>query len=172
MKIIFWTIVLFVLVKSFTTREEFAVISKYDISLTKADSFLVLLDKIGIRNGEIVLAQAILETGNFRSQVCLENHNHFGMKYNKRGYALGTKNGHAYYNNALDSYLDYKEWQDNAFRYWGNELSDEQYLQLLESPYKDKRRYAEDKNYVSKLKLIIKKIRLARSGRPSKQSIG
>lgn len=163
MKIIFWVAVILVLLKSGQTRSEFVKISRYDINLTKVDSFLYILEELGISNSEIVLAQAILETGNFKSQVCRENFNHFGMKFNKRGYAKGTRNGHAWYKNSLDSYLDYKEWQDNAKKVWGQNLTDEQYLHLLDSPYKDKRRYAEDKHYTEKLKLIIKKIRLARS---------
>lgn len=159
LKVFFWALVLLGLLKAGQTRSEFVSISKYDIAQTKVDSFLILLEKIGISNGEVVLAQAILETGNFKSKISEENNNHFGMKFNKRGLAKGIRNGHAYYDHLIDSYYDYKAWQDNVKRING-EMSNEEYLRMLNSPYKDRRRYAEDKFYTDKLRLIIKKIRL------------
>lgn len=162
-KVLFWALVLFGILKAGQSRSEFVKISKYELARTKVDSFLYLLEKLEIENGEVVLAQAILETGNFKSKIFKENKNSFGMKYNKRGFAKGTLNGHAYYENVLDSFYDYKGWQDNIQRIHGGEMSDEEYLKALNSPYKDHRRYAEDLAYTSKLRLIIKKIRLCRS---------
>lgn len=158
-KVLFWALVLLGILKAGQSRSEFVKISKYQIAQTKVDSFLLLLEKMEISNGEVVLAQAILETGNFKSKISAENNNHFGMKFNKRGLAKGVRNGHAYYDNLIDSYYDYKAWQDNVKRYYG-EMNDEEYLRMLNSPYKDRRRYAEDRMYTEKLRLIIKKIRL------------
>jgi Mannosyl-glycoprotein endo-beta-N-acetylglucosaminidase len=162
-KALFWALIAFGILKAGQTRSEYVKISKYELVKTKVDSFLYLLEKLEIENGEVVLAQAILETGNFKSKIFLENNNAYGMKFNKRGWAKGTRNGHAYYENVLDSFYDYKAWQDNVKRIHGGEMSDEEYLRALNSPYKDHRRYAEDRRYVEKLRILIKKIRLCRS---------
>lgn len=162
-KVLFWTLVVLGILKAGQTRSEIVKVANMHIIRTQVDAFLYLLEKVGISNGEVVLAQALLETGNFKSKIFLENNNAFGMKFNKRGWAKGTRNGHAFYDSTLDSFYDYKAWQDNIKRIHGGEMSDEEYLMVLNSPYKDHRRYAEDRRYVEKLRILIKKIRLCRS---------
>lgn len=171
MKYVIWVIILLALIKSCGQRSEFVKISKMDIDQTRADRFLALLREVGITNEEVVLAQAILETANFKSKIAMENKNHFGMKYNTRGWAKGTMNGHAYYDDEIDSYYDYKAWQDNAKRNYGPDLTTDEYLKLLNSPYKDRRRYAEDPLYTAKLKFIIKKIRACCTVAPRPQPL-
>lgn len=91
-----------------------------------------------------VISQAILETGNFTSKNFLQNHNLFGMKYNKRGYAIGKgNNDYSIYNDWVSSLLDYAKWQDVKYK-GGN------YLAFLKRVG-----YAEDPRYAMKLKQII-----------------
>lgn len=85
---------------------------------------------------EIVLAQAHLETGNFTSQICKENHNLFGIKYiNRKPFQVKELNNHCYYNSYKDCIKDYK-------------LTQQYYLANID------KRYAEDSNYSQKLKQI------------------
>ena len=51
----------------------------------------------------VAVAQARLETGNYRSLVCRENKNLFGIKTHKCKYVQGTKNNHAYYKTYKDN---------------------------------------------------------------------
>lgn len=89
----------------------------------------------GIPHPKIVLAQARLETGNFKSDRCRRDHNLFGMKRGRR---------YAKYSNWRESVKDYK--QRISSRYNGGD-----YYAFL-------RRigYASDKNYIRKVKHIVK----------------
>lgn len=85
---------------------------------------------------EIVLAQAHLETGNFTSNICKENHNLFGIKYiNRKPYQVKELNNHCYYNSYKDCIKDYK-------------LTQKFYLNNID------KKYAEDSNYTDKLKKV------------------
>jgi hypothetical protein len=59
----------------------------------------------------LILAQVLHETGNLKSAIFLENNNLFGMKFNKRGWAIGINRGHAVYNFWWSSIFDYFERQ-------------------------------------------------------------
>lgn len=85
----------------------------------------------GIPHAEIVLAQARLETGNFKSRVCREKHNIFGIRAGKK---------YKSYRNWRECVSDYKK--RISSRYKGGD-----YYAFL-------RRigYAEDRRYVEKLK--------------------
>jgi hypothetical protein len=103
-----------------------------------------------IRNPEVVLLQAQLETGFYTSDIFLSGHNCFGMKHPKyrQTVAIGTYQGHAQYNNWIDSVIDYKIWQDwfksIGYRFEGNQSSE--YMVFLKCI-----RYAEDPRYIHKL---------------------
>jgi len=75
------------------------------------------LEEFEIDHPEIVKQQIALETGMLTSTICAENNNLFGMKEPRvrETTALGTKRGHAYYENYVDSIKDYKLWQDNMY---------------------------------------------------------
>lgn len=105
------------------------------------------LDDLNFKHKDIVYAQAVLETGNFTSTIFQENNNLFGMKEARIRITTnqGTRRGHAYYNSWYDSVLDYAMYQS---RYLGK-LSRRQYFEYLQ------KNYAEDPNYVSRLKQII-----------------
>ena len=52
------------------------------------ENLYAALKKHGIKYPKIVLAQAILETGRFRSRVCNENNNLFGLRHSKGYYVF------------------------------------------------------------------------------------
>lgn len=62
------------------------------------EQVLAEIQRQGIPHAHIVLAQARLETGNFRSDRCRRDHNLFGIKHNGR-------------------YARYKTWQDSVADY-------------------------------------------------------
>jgi uncharacterized FlgJ-related protein len=109
------------------------------------------IKELGFKYPHIVMAQAILETGNFKSPVFRENHNLFGMKEatSRLNLAKGTQNNHASYMSWEDSVLDYALW---CSTYANKAQSENEYFQILNSLG-----YAEDNTYELKLKEIIEK---------------
>ena len=99
------------------------------------EQVLAEIQRQGIPHAHIVLAQARLETGNFRSNRCRRDHNLFGIKHNGR---------YARYRTWQDSVADYKA--RISSRYKGGD-----YYAFL-------RRigYASDPNYIGKVKHIVK----------------
>jgi hypothetical protein len=106
--------------------------------------------ELNIRFPYIVYAQAQLETGEFKSKIFKENNNIFGMKVARKRPTTnkGEENGHAYYNNWKESVVDYGFY---SAQYLSNIKSEGEYFQYLGQ------NYAEDPNYVSKIKQIISK---------------
>ena len=73
----------------------------------------------GIKYSEIALKQAILESGNFQSPLCVNHNNIFGMKmpHQRPTLAIGqTEKGFAIYRCWRESVLDYRMWQDYHFK--------------------------------------------------------
>lgn len=103
---------------------------------------------MNIRFPHIVYAQAQLETGNFTSHIFQVNNNLFGMREAKRRPTTnkGTENGHAYFDNWKESVVDYAFYQAAYLFKLKNEGEYWDYLG---------QNYAEDPNYVNKLKKII-----------------
>jgi len=114
------------------------------------DRLIDKLKELNVKFPYIALAQAKLETGNFTSKVFREGNNLFGMREAKQRIttAKGTENNHAYYYSWGESVLDYSFYQ---CRYLSNINTEEQYFQYLSQSY------AENPNYVSILKDMIKK---------------
>jgi len=110
-----------------------------------------------IKYPEIVILQAQLETGFYTSDIFLNGHNCFGMKHPKyrSTVATGTYQGHAQYNNWIDSVIDYKIWQlwylSRGYRINGND-DKELYLVFL-----DCIKYAEDPHYIPKLVNLLQR---------------
>ena len=90
----------------------------------------------GIPHAEIVLAQARLETGNFKSDRCKVDKNLFGMKKGKR---------YAKYRHWRESVADYKERISSRYK------RGENYYAFLRRIH-----YAEDRLYFRKLDKIIR----------------
>lgn len=112
-----------------------------------------LIDKIAelnFRFPHIILAQAKLESGHFKSTIFLENNNMFGMKEAKlrSNLAKGTNRNHAYYATWQESVIDYALYYST---YLHDIKTEGEYFEYL------KQNYAEDKTYVQRLKQIIKK---------------
>lgn len=100
------------------------------------DGLMDALLYYNIPNPDIVWCQAFLETGNFRSELCINDNNLFGL-----------------YNNVLKRYMRFDHWSTSvkAYKtYFSDKWNpDENYYEYLE-----RIGYARDPNYVSKLKEI------------------
>lgn len=99
------------------------------------DNLLAVLDQYGVKHKEIVAAQAILETGNFTSSLCLQSHNLFGLRHPSDG-----------------SYYEFNTWEESVLAY----RDDVQYKYSGGDYYAFLRRigYAEDRRYTTKVKRI------------------
>lgn len=117
------------------------------------DKLIDELKRLNIKYPYIVMAQSIIETRKWTSPIFKENHNLFGMKEaNVRiTTSSGTERGHAYYEDWYQSVYDYAFYQS---RYLGGIKSETEYLNYLSASY------AEDPNYISKIKMVIEKERL------------
>jgi len=132
----------------FISEETKAIIIKEhnEFSKEKLKSFIT---ELGLKCPEIVMAQAEIESAHFKSRIFKENNNLFGMKKAGVGRpctAKGTANNHAYYDTWQECVLDYAFYQA---AYLKNIKTQDQYLQYLGE------NYAEDSNYVVKIKSII-----------------
>jgi len=108
------------------------------------------IEKHKIKFSHIVLAQAILESNNFKSDLYKRNWNCFGMFVAGQRLNFAENNydfsNYAKYSNLENCVLDYVSWQkSNAY----NISTEEQYFELL------KKIYAKDENYIFALKKII-----------------
>lgn len=133
-------------VNSFTENELIFIATKQN-EFSK-EKFIKEIKNLNFKFPHIVYAQALLETNGFKSRIFLENNNLFGMKeavvrINK---SLGTKNGHSYYENWKESLDDYALY---SATYLSRINSEEDYFDYLSQGY------AEDPNYINKLKKII-----------------
>lgn len=106
-----------------------------------------LIFELRLDHPDIVMAQAIEESGHFRSTLFTEGHNCLGMKvpYTRPTTAVGTLEGHARYASVRDCILDYALWQSSFAR----GLSRDEYLALLD------RTYAAKEGYSDRLRRII-----------------
>lgn len=97
-----------------------------------------------IKNPEIVLAQAILETGCFKSRVCKEQNNLFGL-----------------WNSSKSNYYSYKHWS-HSIKAYADSIQykydeEEDYYKFL-----DRIGYAEDPKYIEKVKEIREDLKIDR----------
>lgn len=103
------------------------------------DGLMEALIYYDIKYPHIVYAQALIETGNFKSDLCLSDNNLFGLYNSKRG-----------------KYHRFDHWTESVIAY-------KDFIQYRYKPpedyYKFLQRigYAEDSNYISKLKKVVKK---------------
>jgi hypothetical protein len=94
------------------------------------------IKQCNIKFPEIVLKQAILESGNFTSHIFRENNNLFGMKVSSSRPTThrGEHLNHAYYSSWEESVLDYALWQASFARKIN---TIDQYYQFLDEIYCD-----------------------------------
>lgn len=112
------------------------IVIKYPKFLSKSpkEGLNEALDFYNIHHKNIVLAQAILETGNYKSHICLEYNNLFGL-----------------YNSKKKQYYKYNHWSESVIAY----------KRLIQSRYKPNEdyyaflqriHYAENPKYIKILK--------------------
>ncbi len=116
--------------------------------LSQETLYQYLLD-IKVEHPKIVLAQALLETGNLTDEKMLLKNNLFGMKVPSKRPTMNIGNEeYCVFNTWYDAVIDYAFFQS---KYCSN-LNEKQYYNYLE------KHYASDKNYVKKIKQIVKKL--------------
>jgi len=135
-------------VQNLSQEEKLIVVREYnEFSETK---LIEKITELNFKYPYIILAQAKLESGHFKSTIFLENNNMFGMKEAKlrANLAKGTNRGHAYYETWQESVIDYALYYSSYLR---SIKTEGEYFEYL------KQNYAEDLTYVQRLKEIIKK---------------
>lgn len=106
----------------------------FDTPQFTKDDLKEQLKKHNIHHIDIVYAQAKLETGNFKSKLFIKNNNLFGFR---------GKNDYVKYNHWTESVKAYSNFQKEYYR------SGDYYIFL------NKVGYAEDTNYIKKVKQCV-----------------
>lgn len=107
-------------------------------SKSPQEGLMEALEYYEVKHPQIVYAQAVLETGHFKSNVCLNYNNLFGL--------YDSKNKDYYkFNHWAESIVAYKEWIQKKYQPPNN------YYAFLEEI-----NYAEEKSYTILLKEIVK----------------
>ena len=135
-------------IQTLSQEEKLIVIREYNEF--SEQKLIEKIKQLNFRYPHIILAQAKLESGHFKSTIFLENNNMFGMKEAKlrANLAKGTNRNHAYYDSWQDSVLDYALYYST---YLYKIKTEGEYFEYL------RQNYAEDPTYVQRLKQIIKK---------------
>jgi hypothetical protein len=112
-----------------------------------------MLGGLNVKFPWIPMAQSMLETGHWKSDIFFENHNLFGMKEARARIttAIGTNKNHAEYNTWRESVYDYAFYQN---RYLNTIKTEGEYYQYLAASY------AEDPKYISKVKDAVERYKL------------
>jgi len=151
------------LILSLSTTEKTSIVEKLSIeekmiiikdhNKFSEDKLVEYIQQLNFRFPHIILAQSKLESNYYKSGIFVENHNLFGMKEARirANISQGTNRGHAYYNDWKESVMDYALYYST---YLYQLKTEDQYFDYL------KQYYAEDPNYVPKLKSLIKKEQL------------
>lgn len=134
-------------------KEQQYIQTEKEIKLTTDNSFskeklIEEMKHLNIKHPHIVYAQFVLESNHFKSRLFLTQNNLMGMQEStsRPSTNVGSDNGFAVYNSWRDSVLDYALYQASFMR----GINEQQYFEYLS------KNYAEDKEYVKKLKNYIK----------------
>jgi len=129
-------------------EEKVIIINEIEKDAFSQEALVEELKRLNIKFPHIVLAQAMIESGHFQSNIFMANNNLFGMKQARQRCttAKGTNLNHAYYENWKESVMDYALFQSAYLRKLKTEA---QYLKYLD------RNYAEAKNYDKAIKNMI-----------------
>lgn len=148
----YFLIILFVLgyfkLNSIAKKFNYSTIITVEQIVEKELNFQNLKDymhEIKIHFPDIVFKQARIESGNFKSRICKENNNLFGMRLAKKREttAVGENKKYAVYDNWQQSVDDYKLWQE--YHKINENTKREDYLKLIGKIY------AQDSTYVNKI---------------------
>ena len=107
-------------------------------SKSPQEGLMEALEYYGVKHPQIVYAQAVLETGYFKSDLCLNDNNLFGL-YNSKKHRYHT------FDHWKDCIIAYKEMIQYKYK------DGDDYLDFLKEIG-----YAEDSEYICKLKELIK----------------
>ena len=107
-------------------------------AMSPKEGLFYALEHYEIYEPHIVYAQAVLETGHFRSDLCVNHGNLFGI-YDSR------KKAYKHYANWVESVLDYKNSVQSKYK------GGDYYTFLEQLPY------AQDKEYTNKLRKIARR---------------
>lgn len=105
--------------------------------LPPEQGLLLVLDYYDVQYPEIVYAQAVIETGHFRSELCVKHNNLFGLKHG----------GH---------YMRFDHWTESVMAYKlmvQSKYRGGDYYEFLDSIG-----YAESPDYTDLVKLIIRQL--------------
>jgi flagellum-specific peptidoglycan hydrolase FlgJ len=102
------------------------------------DNLITVIKYYDIQHPEIVLAQAILETGWFQSDNCKKHNNLFGL-----------------YNSKRKNFYKFKHWSDSVKAY--SSMIQYRYNTGDYYAWLNKIGYAEDRSYTTKLKGLVKR---------------
>jgi uncharacterized FlgJ-related protein len=129
-------------------EEKVIIINEIEKDAFSQEALVEELKRLNIKFPHIVLAQAMIESGHFQSNIFMANNNLFGMKQARQRCttAKGTNLNHAYYDNWKESVMDYALFQSAYLRKLKTEA---QYLEYLD------RNYAEAQNYDNAVKRMI-----------------
>ena len=138
-------VILGIFLLSFTLEKEEAELNKENLWRTIVDQ--------GIKFPDLVFAQALLESGDLRSSLCVKSNNLFGMKMptKRETVAKPGKKDYAKYDHWVQSVRDYKLLQEYLFR--KREYTRSEYVEMLS------RRYSETGDYVNRVRRVLKENR-------------
>lgn len=104
---------------------------------TPKEALLLALKFYGVEHPNVVFSQAVLETGNFKSNVCRTRNNLFGL-----------------YDSYNDEYYKFNHWSESVIAY--RKYIQNKYTNKSENYYAFLKRigYAEDEGYIEKVKKI------------------
>lgn len=134
--------------QNLTPEEKIIILNNYDKFTPQ--KFREYLEELNVPHPDIVYAQAVLETGNFTSHIFKSNNNLFGMKVAtiRPTTNIGEEDGHAAFKHWRHSVVDYALYSSCYL----TKMTRVEYLDYLS------KRYAEDPNYITKVKDIINKL--------------
>jgi len=117
-----------------STEEKVTLIKQNDAF--NEDKMIEMMKDLNIKFPWIPMAQSIVETGHWKSNIFFENNNLFGMKEAKTRIttSLGTQNNHSYYNTWRESVYDYAFYQS---RYLGTITTEEDYYAYIQATYSE-----------------------------------
>lgn len=129
--------------------EEQKLIVLKEINHFSEDRLVEKIDGLNFRFPHIVLAQAKLESNNFRSYLFKQNNNMFGMKLpsSRLTLAKGEEHGYASYDTWIESLMDYALYYSS---YLKDIRTEKEYYEFLS------KFYAEDLAYVEKIQKLVK----------------
>jgi hypothetical protein len=108
------------------------------------------INQTGIKYPDLVFAQALLESGEFKSKLCKENKNLFGMQMptTRKTIATSSRKHYAKYKHWTESVFDYKLYQEYIFG--KRKYTRIEYINMLN------KKYSETSDYMKRVHRVLK----------------